>query len=214
MDGDQVGLIPASSSRSIIERLSANARNGRGNLTAPSMVLLLVRHPIIAAKFGFVFAALAVFLPSCAQRLPLPKGASWNSTTATFIWWGGAVTLPIGFSYEVDQGADTFEGHFTSPDGKVIIRHDIGGYAGAWANPKQSKVFKETTIDGARVWIAQRDWPDGKGSETTLMAVTFPDSGCANFFLTSSNGTDGSLIEFMAQSFRPRGDARFTSSCR
>jgi hypothetical protein len=85
-----------------------------------------------------------------------------NAESATFVWWGGQANLPIGFRYQVDQGADRFEGHFTSADGKVVIRHDIGGYAGAWASRDKSLFFREDLIDGARVWIAKRDWPDGR----------------------------------------------------
>jgi len=34
------------------------------------------------------------------------------------------VKLPIEFTYQWDPGSDTFEGHFTSHDGKVVI-HNI-----------------------------------------------------------------------------------------
>ena len=53
------------------------------------------------------------------------------------------------------------------------------------ASRDKSFFFHENVIDNARVWIGKREWPDGKGKvgRTTLVAVTFPDSGCANFFL-------------------------------
>lgn len=129
-----------------------------------------------------LMTALAVLGLSCARRLSMPNGASWDPKSATFTWWRGEIRLPLGFSYSVDQGADTFEGHFTSRDRKLIVRHDIGGYAGAWASRKGAFHFEEREVDGARVWTAKRDYPDGKGGRTTLVAVTFPDSGCANFF--------------------------------
>src|SRR4051812_45481015 len=72
-----------------------------------------------------------------------PQGVTWNFASATFTWWGGQVSLPVGFTYQVDRGADTFEGHFTSADGKLIIRHDIGEYAGAWASRDKSFSFHE-----------------------------------------------------------------------
>ena len=117
------------------------------------------------------------------------------------------MNLPSGFTYQVDQGADTFEGHFTSADGGLVIRHDIGGYAGAWASKDKSFFFREDRIDGARVWIAKRNWPDGKGTGglTTLVAVTFPDSGCANFFLKSPRPEDATPVDRIALSFRPNG---------
>src|SRR5690242_5163897 len=96
---------------------------------------------------------------SCARHLPMPKGASWDAKSATFAWWGGRVNLPVGFTYQVDQGTDTFEGHFTSLDGRLIIHHDIGGYAGAWASPKKAFLFfREGVIGGARVWVAKEDY--------------------------------------------------------
>ena len=112
--------------------------------------------------------------------------------------------LPTGFSYRVDQGIDTFEGHFTSADGAVVVRHDIGGYAGAWASRKGALAFHERVVGRARVWTAKRDWPDGQAGHTLLVAVTFPDSGCANFFVKSSKPEDAATIEFIATSFRPK----------
>jgi hypothetical protein len=142
---------------------------------------------------------------SCAQRPSLPKDASWNPKSATFAWWGGEVKLPVGFTYRVDQGTDTFQGHFTSPDGKLIVRHDIGGYAGSWAARGRAFSFEERVVEGARVWSARQVWPDGKGGSTTLVALTLPDSGCANFFLMSSKIEDATAIESIARSFRPKG---------
>jgi len=116
----------------------------------------------------------------------------------------------------VDQGADSFEGHFTSADGTVLIRHDIGGYAGAWAKTRSSALRKETVVENSRVWIAQRPWPDvkGRGGQTTLMAVTFPDAGCANFFLTSSDPKSFAWIEYIAATFRPKAPVTRSDYCR
>jgi hypothetical protein len=135
----------------------------------------------------------------------------WNAKSATFSWWSGQVTLPAGFSYEQDHAGDTFEGHFISSDGKTTIRHDIGGYAGAWADWDKSFLFEETVVEGARVWISKQLWPSSNGVRTILTAVTFPDSGCANFFLSldAPESKDVALIESIAKSFRPKG--RITS---
>ncbi len=163
--------------------------------------------------FWITFALLG---GACARQLPLPKDVTWNPESATFAWWAGQVNLPVGFTYQVDQGVDTFEGHFTSADGKFVVRHDIGGYAGAWARRDKAFSFRENVIDGARVWIAKREWPDGKGKggRTTLVAVTFPDSGCANFFFTSSQPDDATPIDFIARSFRPTGRTVPSTHCR
>jgi hypothetical protein len=173
--------------------------------------------PELLCKIGkLLLIAGAVLAQSCARRPPLPKGVTWIAESATFVWWGGGVNLPIGFTYQVDQGADTFEGHFTSADGNLVIHHDIGEYAGAFARRDKSFFFREDVIDGARVWLAKRDWPDGKGKggRTTLVAVTFPDSGCANFFLESSRPDDAALIDLIARSFRPIARTASDSQCR
>lgn len=150
---------------------------------------------------------------ACAQNYSLPKDASWNQKSGTFTWWLGEVTLPGGFTYQRDD-SDTFEGHFTSRGGNLIIRHDIGGYAGARAKLERSLSFDEKVVGGVRVWTANRKWPDGKGGHTVLVAVTFPDSGCANCFLESPNGENAATIDSIAKSFRPKGPIQTGSFCR
>ena len=131
----------------------------------------------------------------------MPQGAKWDSHSATFTWSDGEVKLPFGFAYEADRGTDTFEGHFISRDERVIVRHDIGGYAGCWASRHRALTFNETVVDGFRVVTAKQDWPDGKGGRTVLVAVTFPEAGCANFFLESANPEDAKIIDFKPRLF-------------
>jgi hypothetical protein len=161
----------------------------------------------VALLAGLLFTA-------CSRRIPMDKGASWDRKSGTFVWIAGQVKLPAGFSYQVDQGTDTFEGHFTSRDKRLIIRHDIGGYAGAWASSRNATKFQEREVQGARVWTATHDWPDGKGGKTKLVGVTFPDSGCANFFVKSSEPRDADAIATIADSFQPRGEVRRSGFCR
>jgi hypothetical protein len=128
---------------------------------------------------------------------------NWDATLGTFTWSGGEVKMPGGFTYQKDRGIDSFVGHFASPDGQVIVRHDIGLFAGAYASKKDSFVFKEKVVGGARVWTARREWQNQEGSRTVLVAVTFPDSGCANFYVESSKSADAVVIEEIASSFHP-----------
>ena len=121
--------------------------------------------------------------------------------------------LPAGFTYQVDQGTDTFEGHFSSPDGKLVVRHDIGGYAGAWASRKDALSFEERIVESSRVWTARRTRLDVSEGTTVLVAATFPDNGCANFYLKSSNGEDATIIEALAGTFRPKGQTNPGSQC-
>lgn len=143
----------------------------------------------------------ALLAASCGQR---GSPGSWNSKSGKFDWWAGEVTLPVGFEYRADP-SDTFAGHFTSPDGNLVIRHDIGGYAGAYAS-RRSAFFFQKVVDGGRVWTGKQDWPSAMGGTTTLVAVTFPDTGCANFYLESTKNEDAAVIASIARSFRRKGN--------
>jgi hypothetical protein len=134
---------------------------------------------------------------------------TWDEKTAVFRWSYGQVSLPAGFTHQRDP-SDTIEGHFTSPDGKLVVHHDIGFYAGAYASKKDALVFEERVADGARVWIARRKW--GVGGTKTLVASTFTDNGCANFYLEMSNSEDAVIIDALARSFRPK-ETKPNSSC-
>jgi hypothetical protein len=133
---------------------------------------------------------------------PLPQGVYWDRKSGVFEWWSGKVTLPPRFSYQTDP-TDTFEGHFTSPDGKLVIRHDIGSYAGAWAHRDDTHSYEEWIVGGARVWTGRRPW--GRERSSILVAVTFPDSGCANFYVEYATEEDAEVIKSIAKSFRPKG---------
>jgi hypothetical protein len=121
------------------------------------------------------FVALVMLgMLGCTRRPPLPRGASWDSRSATLTWSRGEVKLPRGFSYEPDYGTDSFEGHFASSDDRVVIHHDIGGYAGCWASREGALSFSEASRDGFRILRSKRAWPNGSGAHTFLVAVTFP----------------------------------------
>jgi len=140
---------------------------------------------------------------SCSRSSSHFKSLNWDAKTSTFAWPGGEVKMPRGFTHHGGEGLDTFEGHFSSPDGKLVIRYDIGWYAGARASPNGASSFEERLMKGARVWTAQRKRPDGRGGNTTDVAVTFLDAGCANFFLDSPRVEDAELIAHIAETYRP-----------
>lgn len=183
------------------------------NLTR--LVRLQSEYPTMSSmrrqRSFLIFCVLLV--PSCARRATLPMGLSWDERSGTFRWPQGEVRLPAGFRYQPDNGGDTFEGHFTSADGKVVVRYDIGWYAGVWAKPEGSLFFEEKVVEGARVWTAKRGRPGSTGGNTNVVAVTFPDCGCANFFVKSSQGEDAEPIAFIARSFRPRAFTRSARPC-
>jgi len=92
-------------------------------------------------------------------------------------------------------------GYFTSQDGNIVITHDIGELAGEHGGMGKS----ETLIEGSRVRVGRATSSDDNGHATFFSKVSFPDSGCANFYLESPNEKDAAAIEFIARSFRPTG---------
>lgn len=150
---------------------------------------------------------------SCGPGISHPQSLTWDAGTRTFAWPGGEVKVPPGFTYHGGEGLDTLEGHFSSPDGKLAIRYDIGAFAGAYANARDASSFREHFVLGTRVWVATRPAPS-IGS-TSRVAVTFPDSGCANFFVHSNRPEDAELIAQIAQSYHPhiRQDSGTGGSC-
>ena len=159
-----------------------------------------------AARGPWYLLTTIALLGSACNRISFPDGG-WDGRSGTFKWWAGSVRLPPGFTYRPGQGGDSFEGRFTSPDGKLVVDHDIGAcyISGAYASKKESSAFNERIVDGSRVWTATKDQPLPNGRHTFLFAVTFPDGECANFFLYSSKLEDAATIDFIARSFRSNG---------
>ena len=139
---------------------------------------------------------------------PSGKSTRWNQRESTFEWPGGSVRLPSGYKHRKEIGGDTDAGQFTSPDGSVVVRYDIGGYAGNFSHQKASDRLEERIANGARVWYSERAWPDPPHLSTTLVSVTFTDNGCANFFTDVLNLADARVIHLIAETFRPV-DTRF-----
>lgn len=131
---------------------------------------------------------------------------NFDPATDRFVWYSGEVTMPARFWRHVLIPTDTFEGVLVgTSDRKLDLYHDIGGvYAGAYANPKEALRFEERSRDGARIWLAHR-WSGPPNNRQFKMAVTFPDSGCANFFLYTKDSRDWDVVDFIARSYRPRG---------
>jgi predicted mannosyl-3-phosphoglycerate phosphatase (HAD superfamily) len=122
------------------------------------------------------------------------------------------VRLPAGYKYGRIE-SDTFEGEFVAKSGRMVIHHDIGGAAGAWAQKLNAEFFEERVVEGARVWVAQRA-RGGEGKAETLVAATFPDNGCANFFVVAKGAGYRGVVEGVAGSFRPKNTARdLTGRC-
>lgn len=166
-----------------------------------------MNNPVIILKFGSRCIALlmmiALWYSSCVTRPQMPRWASWNKHTSQFVWHGGSIQFPKGFNYSIRSNDDTFEGQFNSRDNAVEIVHDIGGYAGAWAQHKDAQVFKEKFAGRARIWIAIHYNPNSRGGKDPLIAITFPDSGCANFYAYSDSPQAIVTFEFLAASFKP-----------
>ncbi|MDX2267128.1 MAG: hypothetical protein NW208_03415 [Bryobacter sp.] len=158
-------------------------------------------------KVRVLLVALILLLSSCSwvemQSQALPRGTHWNRETGKFTWYRGEVSLPKGYSYTVTEGVDTFTGVFLSPFRRVVVNHDIGGFAGAFAKSRKAIHFEEKTVQGARVWQATHKLETPEGPNSYLVAVTFPDSGCANFFLETRDSSDSNIIRSIAASYVP-----------
>jgi hypothetical protein len=80
------------------------------------------------------------------------------------------------------------------------VVHDIGAYAGCFASPRGALTFSETEVNGFRVLTARRDLRD----RNILVAVSFPEAECANFYLETANPDDAWVIDYVAPSFREK----------
>lgn len=126
----------------------------------------------------------------------------WDENTASFDWGAGRVRLPGGYTYRPLNGIDTFIGEFTSAGGELTIRHDIGelAYEHGSLGPVSETLNAGARVQQTRQWVAAES-----GSNKTFAAVAFPDSGCAIFYASSSNGDAAEAIGFLTRSFQPRG---------
>lgn len=111
----------------------------------------------------------------------------------------GTVELPSGFTHTHDQGIDSYVGHFTSPDGKLVIHYDIGIDAGVAALQTEARILSSTNITAngltALIVIVKRG--DGKQA-----IVSFPKGGPANFFAHIRNDADFELVKNISLSYR------------
>lgn len=126
---------------------------------------------------------------------------SWNAGTSTFDWGRGEVSLPPGYSHESRTGIDTIVGRFISADGRIVIKYDIGELAGEHAGIGAN----ETLVGGSRVKRGEGTTEDEAGRKSYFSNVSFPDNGCANFYIVSSNKEDVAVIQSLATTFRPAG---------
>jgi hypothetical protein len=138
----------------------------------------------------------------------------WNPQTGQLDWRIGQVRVPPGYTYFRDAGVDSFVGHFTSADGAVVIWHDIGPYAGEWAKAKDAFEFQETSRCGARIWKSKAVRPDGSNGAQILMALTFPDSGTANFYVYRPTPAAEAALEFLAASYVPKRLGAYGFACQ
>ena len=149
-----------------------------------------------------LFASI-LLLGSACKRVSFPEG-NWDGRSGSFKWRTGEVKLPPGFTYHPDRGADSFVGRFTHQT-EVSSWSTTSALAKLQVRTHRERAleFNERIVEGARVWIAKKDHPLPNGGHTFLVAVTFPDCRCANFFVRSSKPEDAVTIDFIARSFQP-----------
>ncbi len=156
-------------------------------------------------------------LASCSHRPAVtPVSADiWNPKSGEFHWPLGKVTLPKGMSYWLDQMGAQYEARLSSPRTRLHIEIVVPECPGAkaWSGGSRSTdgaklEFEEKAVEDGRAWIGRGD-PDPRrhrpGGNWVLGAVTFPDAGCATFYLDSNSSKDAAVIDEIVRSFRPRG---------
>lgn len=115
----------------------------------------------------------------------------------------GTVELPSGFTHARDQGVDSFAGHFTSADGKLVINYDIGINASVNALHPEGPILSSTnvTVNGLAGIIVTTQWGDAK-----YAIVSFPKGGPANFFAQIRDDSDFELVRKISLSYRLKSE--------
>lgn len=152
------------------------------------------------------------FLTLGACRLPtgVARDGEWNEWSGRFRWMKGHhVDVPRGFTYHPQQGIDSYVGYFASPDGQVVIKHDIGMMAGIYAAPGLAQPlprnilsFEQRCLNGSRILI-ERDKISRENGATLFRAkLSLPDADHANFFVASEKEGNTDVIDDLARSYR------------
>lgn len=111
----------------------------------------------------------------------------------------GTVELPSGFTSTHDQSLDSYVGHFTSPDSKLVIHYDVGMNAGPGTFQPEHQIFSSTnvTTNGLTAYIVIV-----KRGDVKQMIVSIPTGGPANFFAHIRNDSDFELVKKISLSYR------------
>lgn len=120
----------------------------------------------------------------------------WYEATSTLDWGGGKIEFPTGYEHHQNNGIDTRVGELHSADGQITVRYDIGELAGEHGG---IGTFTESLTNGHRVRTS-----NSTGVESRFMAISFPDSGCANFVVESQSGPASRIVNHINAKFKPR----------
>jgi hypothetical protein len=113
----------------------------------------------------------------------------------------GTVELPKGFTHSRDEGIDSLVGQFTSPDGTLVIRYDIGPGAGVYATyPSHKPVVSSAELKAGQL--------TGQftvlGATTQTAIVSFPTVGPTNFTTDASKEGGIETLKKLASTFKPK----------
>ena len=125
---------------------------------------------------------------------------SWDPESRVFDWGRGRVTLPEGFEYQRLRGIDTLIGRFVTRDGRITIGHDIGELSSEHGSGMGGR---EVVVKGFRVRTGSTMYKDEEGKTEWYFNLFFPDSGCAHFYLSSTDKADRVAMKAIEASFRP-----------
>ena len=124
---------------------------------------------------------------------------SYSSGNTLIDLYDGTVELPGGFTHTNGKGIDSFVGHFTLSDEKLVISYDIGINASVAALHPEGKILSSTnvTVNGLTAIIVTTQLNGVKHA-----IVSFPNGGPANFFAAIRNNSDLELVKKLSLSYR------------
>jgi hypothetical protein len=149
---------------------------------------------------------------------PLPPPAlvqfppeHWSPGLGVFQWGTGSVQFPPNFRFETHQATDTYDGKFTSPDGRLVVHLSAGNMAGTAATPHPGTVFfQQGFIRKSRIWISSSRFSP---AAPYVHHLSFPDANCTNFSTSSHDETGREFLLSLASTFRPTLPPALESSC-
>ena len=148
-------------------------------------------------RYLSIFIVCCALFAGCSSSRDAGEGAVKREVVDLYV---GTVELPDGFTHSRGEPLDSFNGHFTSTDGHLMICYDIGAMAGVYTSgivEKDITSSSKTTVHGltALIVIARQ-------KDTRHAYISFPRGGPANFYAIIKDDDDLEMVKKLAFSYR------------